>query len=57
MKGVSRRSLLLFAVGRSITPKAVVVDTVTEVICKAVIGPELTLLNNFRKRLRYVNKV
>lgn len=54
MKGVSRRSLLLFVVGKSLTPKAVVSDIVLTTITKAVVGPELNLLIHFRKRLRYV---
>lgn len=55
MKGVSRRNLLLFAVGRSITPKAVVKDIVLSSVTKAVVGPELNLLIHIRKRLRYVS--
>lgn len=52
-KGVSRRSLLLFALGKSFTPKAIAVDVVTEVITKAVVGPELAILTSLRKRLNY----
>lgn len=54
MKGVSRRSLLLFVVGKTLTPKAVVSDIVVTAITKAVVGPELSLLIHIRKRLRYV---
>ncbi|QYN79902.1 hypothetical protein PQD71_gp009 [Kosakonia phage Kc263] len=54
MKGVSRRSLLLFVVGKSFTPKAVVEDVVLSAVTKAVVGPELNLLNNFRKRFNNV---
>lgn len=57
MKGVSRRSLLLFAIDRSFTPKAIMTDSVVEIITKAVVGPELSMLINFRKRFRHVNKI
>lgn len=55
MKGVSRRSLLLFVVGKSFTPKAVVEDIVLTTVTKAVVGPELNLLIHIRKRLRHGN--
>lgn len=51
MKGVNRCNPLLFAVGKSVTLKLVI----TEVLCKAVVGPEFTMLINFRKRFSYVN--
>jgi hypothetical protein len=37
-------------VGRSLTPKAIVKD----IIINSAAGPELSLLLNFRKRLKYV---
>ncbi|QBZ70727.1 hypothetical protein pETSU_146 [Edwardsiella phage pEt-SU] len=52
-KGVSRRSLLLFVVGKSFTPKAVVEDVVVSTILKAAVGPKLELLTSLRKRLNY----
>lgn len=48
---------MLFAVGRSFTPKAIMTDSVVEIITKAVVGPELSMLINFRKRFRHVNKI
>ena len=52
-KGVSRRSLLLFVVGKSITPKAVVEDVVVSTVIKAAVGPELEFLTSLRQRLNY----
>lgn len=53
MKGVSRRSLLLFMVGKSFTPKAVVQDVIVSTVTKAVIGPKLEFLASLRQRLNY----
>uniref|UniRef100_A0AAU8KZQ3 Uncharacterized protein n=1 Tax=Pantoea phage Survivor TaxID=3232176 RepID=A0AAU8KZQ3_9CAUD len=53
MKGVSRRSLLLFVVGKSFTPKAVVQDVIISTVTKAVVGPELEFLASLRKRFNY----
>lgn len=53
MKGVSRRSLLLFVVGKSFTPKAVIQDVIVSTVTKAVVGPELELLASLRKRFNY----
>lgn len=53
MKGVSRRSLLLFVVGKSFTPKAVVEEAVLSTVMKAAVGPELEFLTSLRKRLNY----
>lgn len=56
MKGVSRRSLLVFALGRSFTPKAVVKDFVLSTVTKAVVGPELAMLEQLRERFSYAKQ-
>lgn len=54
--GVSRRSLLLFAVGKSVTPKAIVTDTVIDTIVKTVVGPEVSWALNFSQRLLHAKQ-
>lgn len=56
MKGVSRRSLLVFALGRSFTPRAVVKDFVLSTVTKAVVGPELAMLEQLRERFSYAKQ-
>lgn len=53
MSGVSRRALLLFAFGRSLTPKVIVQDMIIDVSIKLV-SPELNILNNLRERIKHV---
>lgn len=51
-KGISRRSLLVFAFSNVVSPKTVVRDTIINVVTTSVVGPTGTWLINFRKRLK-----
>lgn len=54
--GVSRRSLLLFAVGKTVTPKVIVTDAVIDTVVITVVGPDISWVINFSQRLRYAKQ-
>lgn len=51
-KGVSRRSLLVFAFSNVVSPKAVIQDTLINIVSASIVGPVGSRLINFRKRLK-----